>query len=82
MRFRFFALSAQFPDHGQDALNAFCAQHRVVTVEKQLVSQGTESFWSVCVSFVPGGEAGLAAAVGKRQRIDYRELLSEHSPRW
>lgn len=76
MRFRFFTIAAQAPESGQDALDAFCAQHRIVALDKQFVGQGTESFWSVCVTFVPGGESALAAA-GKRDRIDYKEVLSE-----
>jgi hypothetical protein len=30
MRFRFFTIPAFDPDAAQDALNAFCAQHRIV----------------------------------------------------
>lgn len=52
MKFRFFTVPAQNPATEQDELNAFCAQHRVVAVEKQFVPNGGASFWAICVSFI------------------------------
>lgn len=52
MKFRFFAIAAQMPE--SEALNTFCARHRIVSVEKQFVAQSTESFWSVCVTYLDG----------------------------
>ena len=79
MRFRFFSISAQAPDAGEAALNAFCASHRVANVERNLVSDGAQSFWAVCVTWVEGGGGTAAVDVkaGKLPRIDYREILSE-----
>ena len=34
MKYRFFAIPALAPSVEQEALNAFCAVHRVVTVDK------------------------------------------------
>ena len=75
MRFGFFAIPAQTPGPGQEKLNAFCAGHRVVSVEKQFVAQGVDSFWSICVTYVDGTER--PASGGRRERIDYKELLDE-----
>lgn len=44
MQFHFFMISAQFPEEGQQALNTFCAQHRVLTVEKHFVDLGAASY--------------------------------------
>lgn len=77
MRFRFFAIPAQSPEAGQQALNGFCAEHRVVSVEKQFVAHGAESYWAICVCFVEGADAGRGAPGGKRDRVDYKEVLSE-----
>ena len=50
MRFRFFTIPAFDPDAAQDALNAFCAQQRVVAVDKHFIPPGEASFWAVCVT--------------------------------
>lgn len=75
MKYRFFSVRAQAADADQEALNAFCAQCRVIAVEKHLVADGGASFWAVCVSYLDGAEAQRNA--GKRDRIDYKEVLNE-----
>ena len=77
MKWQFFTVDARAPEAGQEALNSFCARHRVVAVEKQFVPQGAESFWSICVTYQEGGESGAMPANPKRDRLDYREVLSE-----
>lgn len=76
MRFRFFTIPAFDPDAAQDALNAFCAQHRIVASERHFVDRGVDSFWAVCVTWVEGSAAAFPAQ-GKRDRVDYREVLGE-----
>ncbi len=46
MKFQFFSIAAIAPENGQERLNAFCGKHRVVSVDKQLIVQGNDSFWS------------------------------------
>ena len=76
MRFRFFTLPAFDPDAAQDALNAFCAQHRIVASDRHFVDRGVDSFWAVCITWVEGSAAAFPAQ-GKRERVDYREVLGE-----
>lgn len=76
MKFQFFSIAAHMPEYGQEALNRFCSGHCVVSVEKNFVAYGTESFWSVCVTYHEGDVKSLPS--GKRERIDYREVLNEH----
>ena len=78
MNFKFFRIDAQEPSAGEAAMNAFCQQHRVIAVEKQFVSQGAGSFWSVCASYLEGGEAAKFAEAGsKRDAVDYKAILNE-----
>lgn len=76
MRFHFLTIPAFDPDAAQDALNAFCAQHRIVASERHFVDRGVDSFWAVCVTWVEGSAAAFPAQ-GKRDRVDYREVLGE-----
>ncbi len=60
-----------------NALNTFCANHRVVSVDKQFVAQGELSFWSVCVQYIVHDGEKRNGVESKRERIDYREILNE-----
>ena len=75
MKYHFFTIAAQTPEPGQEALNHFCGLHRVLSVEKQFVAQGQDSFWSICVTTIDGADKPVSG--GKRDRIDYKEILSE-----
>lgn len=74
MKFQFFTIPVHGGDDGQDELNAFCAGHKVATVEKQFVANGDESFWAVCVTYVEGAKK---PALSRKNKIDYREVLNE-----
>jgi len=83
MSHHFFAIPALDPATAQDELNAFCARHRVVTVEKHFVPAGVDSHWAVCVQ-VTAGPAPLpdsvkrrSTATGSEVRVDYKAVLSE-----
>lgn len=83
MSLHFFAIPALDPAAAQDALNAFCAAHRVVQLERQFVADGARSFWAVCAT-VALGPGPLPAALKKPERgaaaegkVDYKQLLSE-----
>jgi len=77
VRVRFFNIGAMYPTAGEEALNAFLASHRVLTVEKHFVPQAGESYWSVCVSVIDGGVRSSGSGGAKRERIDYREVLTD-----
>jgi superfamily II DNA helicase RecQ len=89
MEYHFFAIPALDPRPAQDELNRVCSGRRVVSVDRQFVAAGAESFWAVCVSIAPGdgplpdelkvperrsGARGNGAAP---TRVDYKEVLSE-----
>ncbi len=77
MKFHFFSVDALLPGAGESELNAFCAQHRVASVDKQFVDRGVHAYWLFCLTTVDGDGAERASGSGKRARIDYREVLGE-----
>ena len=78
MKMQFFTVPAKWPEQAQQTLNAFCAQHRVMTLEKQFVDVGIESYWSICVTFMEGINPPVASGIiNRRDKIDYRDVLSE-----
>jgi superfamily II DNA helicase RecQ len=79
MPYTFFHIRAV--DSAGDAarLNAFLDSRVVLQVERHFVSDGENSFWSVCVSTAEGAGPNPAARSHNRRSVDYREILSpEH----
>lgn len=73
MHYRFFTIRAIDAGGDTDALNAFLASNPILSIERQFVADGANSYWSLCVCI------GEAAAEGEKSRkrgsVDYRELL-------
>ena len=74
MRYQFFAIPVLDPSQAADELNSFLAQHRILTVERELVAMGTSSVWALCIGYAPRAEEALPV---KKGRIDYRAVLDE-----
>lgn len=49
-----FTIRALQPEPQQAEFNHFCAQQRVVRVERQFVADGAQSFWALCVDAAEG----------------------------
>jgi hypothetical protein len=74
MHVAFFAIDARFPGDDAAALDQFLDQHRIVSVEKELVREASGSYWAVCVTWVQGTKADRPQSKGGK--VDYREVLS------
>ncbi len=77
MAFRFFVVPIGEDSEAETQLNAFLATHKVLNVDRRWVDQGSQSFWSFCIDYVPGAKPRTGASGGneQRERIDYREKL-------
>ena len=79
MQLRFFTI----PIHGggdiADELNRFLAGSRILSIDRQLAQDGSNSAWAVCVSFETGGQGRPASdnERAKHGKVDYREVLNE-----
>lgn len=76
MRLKFFAVPIQNDAQATDELNAFLASHRVLSVERQLIHDGSQSFWAVCVTYSDDSPAVSSTSTSKKARVDYQEVLS------
>ena len=74
MKLEFFCISARNPQGETQALNRFCAGRHIIHMDKEFVSMGNQSYWSVCVTW-EGGGAGVG--MKSRRRVDYKEVLNE-----
>jgi superfamily II DNA helicase RecQ len=75
MRYSFFTIPALSPAVATAELNALLASRRIAAIEKHFVADGQNSFWAISVSFLESAE--LAPSGGGKNKVDYKELLSE-----
>lgn len=77
MQIRVFTIPTADSDAITPEVNSFLQSQKLVSVEKQFVADGTNSFWSICVTYLQQGKASSPASGSSKKRIDYREVLSE-----
>ena len=80
MQFKFFTIPAMSGDteRAEEELNRFLRGHRILSVQRELVSNGMQSGWCCCVEYLDGdGNSFGKSAYEKREKIDYREVLNE-----
>lgn len=73
MRVKFFAVPALDPGAAESDLNRFLAQCRVLSIDRQLVSDSGGSYWAVSVTYL---ERSAATSKPGKSRVDYKEVLS------
>jgi len=78
MQMVFYAIPARSDAGLQEDLNRFLRSHRVLTVHREFVAQGDNSFWALSVEYMEGTASSSpeAASRGGKQRVDYKEVLS------
>ncbi len=79
MALKFFTIPIRDVAQGETELNGFLSSHRVLAVDRQFVNLGENSFWALCVDYLPSSSSDSGAssqAAGRKGRIDYREELS------
>jgi superfamily II DNA helicase RecQ len=80
MKYRFFRIPIQDPAAETEALNRFLSERRIVSVDREFVADGQNSFWTLSVAYVEGSaaaEAGEGSRAGRKPKVDYREVLDE-----
>lgn len=77
MAFRFFVIPIHLDGDAEAQLNAFLASHKVLSIDRRWVDQGSQSFWSFCVDYLPSAKTSKEAVrVEQRDRVDYKEKLA------
>lgn len=82
MQLHFFTIPIHNGAQAAAELNRFLAGHKVAEIERQLVQDGRNSAWTVCVGIDQVGADNPAApgapgASGRRPRVDYKEVLND-----
>lgn len=74
MQLRFFTIPIRGGEEAAEELNRFLGMHRILTIDRSFVQDGANSAWALCVSFE---SSEGRSPMGKRGKIDYREVLNE-----
>ena len=75
IQYRFFTIPLKSAEEVETELNHFLRSQRVLTVHREFVSQGENSFWTMAVEYLSGSTEKTQKTSGKK-RVDYREVLS------
>lgn len=74
MRMDFFCIPVRDGAEETSALNALLNSARVLSVDREFVADGANSFWSICVQHQTTNQRG--SVTGRKQQVDYRDVLS------
>jgi superfamily II DNA helicase RecQ len=77
MALQFFTIPIQQANEAAQELNRFLATHRVLVVDRRFVDCGVNSFWTVCVDYLPSGQPLSESPSSRKVRVDYRQVLNE-----
>lgn len=76
MRIKCFAIPALAPDEASEIVSRFLAEHRILTVDREFISNGAGSHWAICVTYIQASQPTSQPIKPKRGQVDYREVLS------
>lgn len=76
-----FSIPARGCPASAQELNQFLRTRRVVSVERQLVTNDGNAYWTFCIGYLDRGAITTPSGVSKsnqrdKSKIDYREILS------
>ena len=78
MPLKFFLIPIRDIETSEQELNGFTGSQRVLSIERNWVGVGLNSFWSICVDYLlpSSGGSPFNTKPSNRTRTDYREILS------
>ena len=74
IQYKFFTIPLKTTREVETELNHFLRSQRILTVHREFVSQGENSFWTMAVEYMSDGDTSPKDT--GRKRVDYREILS------
>ena len=78
MQVKLFMLPALAGNDSIEELNLFLRQVRVLEIQKEFVNSVSGQYWAFCITYMPMAGGGSSFPhTDKREKIDYRNVLSE-----
>ena len=79
--FRFFTIPLRDVSSAETELNAFLGSHRVLGVERPFADRGANSFWTLCVDYLPGVGGAAAPSFDKKGASTTGKSCRRRTPR-
>jgi hypothetical protein len=78
---RFFLIPVRDSHASEQELNGFLTSHKILSMERHLIDQGSNSFWAICIDYLTGTLSESSRPQNlSRNRIDYKTILSPDEP--
>lgn len=78
MQIKIFTVPVTSGEQINDELNCFLRSQKIIEIEKQVVVQGGNTYWSFCITYLP--VVGAAATDSdRREKVDYKKVLDERA---
>ncbi len=74
LQLKFFMVPIRGIEEAEAEINRFLRSVRVVSLQREFVAQGDNSFWSMAVEYL--ANSSRTAAGSKKSRVDYKEVLA------
>ena len=75
MALRFFFIPVSDSNASEQELNGFLASHKILSMERHLIDQGSNSFWTICVDYSNSVSADSTRNQNlSRNRVDYKAM--------
>lgn len=84
MRLHAASVPANQPSEVEAELNRFLASHRVLSIDRHMVTHGPDAYWAVAITYLPQADNRSASGgdpARRATRVDYREVLSDEDSR-
>lgn len=82
MGLQFFTVPVRDSESAVRELNGFLASHRILSIDRQFVEVGVNSFWAICVDYLTSSaEKSPLSSNLSRSRVDYKTILLWHGRR-
>ncbi len=75
LQYKFFIIPTADSAEAESELNRFLRSVRVITIHREFVANGQNTFWSMAVEYLYDSVRSETASSGKR-KVDYKEVLS------
>ncbi|MBU4260273.1 MAG: hypothetical protein KKC76_00140 [Proteobacteria bacterium] len=78
VQYKFFTISARGDGEDEECLNRFLRHNRILTIHREFVQNGENSYWNLAVEYLAGGNRATGQSPGRteKDRVDYKEVLS------
>ncbi len=78
LQFKFFFISARSSSEDEDLLNRFLQHNRIISIHREFVQDGENSYWSLVVEYLSGENQtpGQSRRGSDKKRVDYKEVLA------